>query len=526
MARTSLFDRISRALRKAHLLESLGPRAEEALERTHGVGLTRRALLSGAGAVAAGAAVAGCAPDAAADEASATINGLRGSARVVIVGAGLGGITAAYRLARRGLSPVVYEAGERVGGRSFSLRGAFATKCELGGEFIDTGHREIRGLARELGLTLLDVKRATAGLEAERYFVDGARYTEAQVIELFRPVARILARDLAALGNDNVAYDDSTPVGRAFDRISIAEWFDREGVRGPIRTLLDTAYVGEYGRETDQQTYLNLLWLISPRPDPFQVFGDSDERFIVSEGTDAVSTRMAARLPSPVRFGQALSAVRERADGKVVLTFEQGRRSAEVEADFVVLALPFTQLRKVDLRVEMPAVKRRAIRELPYGTNAKLMVGMSRRVWREQGSSGTGYHDAVFNECWDSSSGFDTAGAVLTAFSGGRFGVEAGGGSAEHQAARFLGVAERLWPGVSGAYTGRAVRMHWPTAPLFEGSYSCYAPGDYSAISGAEALVTGRIHYAGEHTNPDFQGFLEGAVGSGSRAAEEILARV
>jgi monoamine oxidase len=128
---------------------------------------------------------------------------------------------------------VVYDALGRVGGRAFSLRGAFATKCELGGELIDTGHRHIQRLTRDLGLTLLDQVSPVASLAGDRYALGGRVVPLAEIVEQFRAVTPVLEADYAALGpSEYVTFDESTAAGRRLERTSIAEWFDRAGVRG------------------------------------------------------------------------------------------------------------------------------------------------------------------------------------------------------------------------------------------------------------------------------------------------------
>jgi monoamine oxidase len=522
MAHTPLFDRVVRALQLARASEKLGISTGEALER-HEAALSRRSLLRGAVGVAAAATFAGCAPDDD-EETSAVTSGVRSGARIAVVGAGIAGLTAAYKLAARGFSPVVYDAGNRVGGRVATLRGGgFASKVEIGGELIDTGHRRTRKLARDLGLTLVDQAAAVASLETERYALGGRVVSLAEVVDQFRAVIPVLEADLAALGpSEYVTFDESTAAGRRIERQSIADWFVRAGVSGSLRTLLDVAYTSEYGLEVDQQSYLNLLVFISTNPEPFQIFGDSDERFTVAEGNGAMVTGLVEGLPSPVRLGHALVALRGRADGTVRLSFDRGGRPLDVVADRVVLALPFNQLRRCALDVELPAAKRRSIARLRYGTNAKVMVGTSSRPWAARGAAGTSFHDRVYHESWDSSRGFATTGGVLTSFTGGRFGVAVGEGSSAQQGRRFVDEVERVFPGVAAAYTGRVLRAHWPTEPWFDGSYACYQPGDYSDFVGSEAAPAGALHFAGEHTSLDAQGFIEGAVESGERAAREV----
>jgi len=194
-----------------------------------------------------------------------------------------------------------------------------------------------------------------------------------------------------------------------------------------------------------------------------------------------------------------------------------------VTASHVVLALPFTLLRQVQLHVELPEPKRRAIAELGYGTNAKLMVGFSSRPWRTQyGSDGSTYTDLGYMQTWETSRLQPGASGILTNFTGGKRGLALGQGTAEQQASHFLEEFNRLFPGVSKAYNGRVARMHWPTYPLTQGSYAAYRVGQYTRLAGAELERVRNLHFCGEHTSLDAQGFMEGGALTGAVVASEL----
>jgi monoamine oxidase len=454
------------------------------------------------------------------------VSGLAG-ARVVVVGAGLAGLTAAWRLKQAGASPVVYDASGRTGGRAFTLREHFPVKCELGGEFVDTGHRALRALVDELGLSLVDLHAATAGAEAERYVIGAIQYTEAQILELFRALAPLIRRDLDALGPAVVSYAHFTPTAESLDALSLGSWFERNGVRGTLRSLLEVAFVSELGRDPYELSALSFLYTVGPGTEHLALYGTSDERFSIREGSDAVASRLAARLGAAVVLSHRLVALRQRGDGAFVLSFEVGATTRDVVADRVVLALPFNQLRRCELALEMPAVKRRVIAELAYGTNAKVMVSTRGRPWREGGASGTTFNDGgVYHESWESTRGDEGPVAVMTSYTGGRLGVSVGESNPEAQGRRFAEALDAVFPGTAMAFTGRAARMHWPSARYFEGSYACYGPGDWTRIAGAEAFPLGGVFFAGEHTSTEAPGFMNGAVESGERAARELLASV
>ncbi|WP_394830321.1 FAD-dependent oxidoreductase [Pendulispora rubella] len=504
MPRTRLFQQIQRALRASRPSEPQTARPASYV-------LGRRQLLRGlglsAGALALSSAFAACRGR------THTTHG----PHVVVVGAGLAGLTAAYRLAQRGRSVDIYEANHRTGGRVYTLHNHFATKVELGGEFIDTQHFAIRKLVGELGLNLVDREAAAAQLDDERYLLGGERWSGARVREMFGPITQRIEADRVAHGAGAASYASNNPVHRELDHLSISEWCHRNGFDGPARTLLELSCLSEFGCEPSEQSYLNLLYEMSGND-----LADG-ERFVVKEGSDAIARRLEERLPNKVHLEHRLQSVRLRADGRLDAIFDANGRTTHVSADEIVLAIPFTQLRKCDLDglpISMP--QRRAIETARYGTNSKVVVGMSSRPWVADGASGDSLSDDVYHLSYDASQGFPTQGAAMVSFTGGHLGLAVGERDVRSRAEHFVTHLERAFPGSRAAYDGKAVRMVWGTARHFEGSYMCYAPGDWTGFAGAERLQAGNVHFAGEHTG-SAQGYMEGAVDSGERAAAEIL---
>ena len=530
MARTPLFAAVDRALRLARAAERAGMPAREAVEldrEARGAlpAMSRRRFLAAGATVAAGLAMPGCAGRALRAGVAGAVAG--GGDPVIVVGAGIAGLTAAWRLAGAAVPVRVIEAQDRVGGRMWSLRDRFADGqvVELGGELIDTGHGAIRKLADELGIALDDLSQEDPPVSTDLWFFGGRRRSDAEVVEAFRfLVPRIDAAMAMIEGGGSVTYD--APAGaEPLDRTSLAEWLDGAGVSGWFRDLLDVAYTTEYGLETGDQSALNFLLMIDPDPDPFRIFGESDERFRAHEGNDAIPRELAARLGDRVRTGTLLEAVRHAPDGRLRCSFRSGATSREAVAGHVVLAIPFTLLRDVRLDLELPPVKRRAIADLGYGTNAKLMTGFSERVWRTRhGSNGSVVTDLPFQLAWETSRGQEGRAGVLTNFTGGRHGVEVGSGTTAEQGERLVAALERVFPGAAAAHAGmEAVRFHWPSFRWTRGSYASYRVGQWTSIAGAEGERVGNLLFAGEHCSLEAQGFMEGGCETGERAAREVL---
>ena len=144
------------------------------------------------------------------------------------------------------------------------------------------------------------------------------------------------------------------------------------------------AYVGEFGLEADDQSVFNLFRLIDVKtPEAFRLFGESDERFHIRTGSDTLTTRLAEAVAGQLMTDMRLVAVTQRADATYRLTFERGTARVERDAEHVILAIPFSLLRQVKLRLELPPLKRRVITELGCGTNAKLLGQYARTCLAE-----------------------------------------------------------------------------------------------------------------------------------------------
>lgn len=509
MARTPLFHLLRRAFAR-----TAGP--SRPLPSSPALG--RRALVRW-GALGGASLAIGCRPTVTARDARDV------DASVVVVGAGLAGLSCAHHLRRAGIRATIYEAQERVGGRVFSGRGLFGGElvCELGAELINGDHEVMRGLCRELELPLEDYLDDAVETK-EIFHVEGRRYTAADADEAFRPLARAILRERERLGGFDLSYRTATPDAVALDRLSLAEWLDAAEVTGWFRKVVDVAFTTELGLECDAQSAFNLFYLYEPLLEGahYAPVGDSDERFHVLGGNDQVATRLAAGLEDQLELGARLEAV-DGGEGEHTLTFRRGASSFEVRASHVVLALPFTTLREVALRVALPPVKRRAIEELTYGTNTKLMIGFRERPWRTtHGSNGVVVSDRPFQTSWEGSRLQPGEAGFLVAFTGGRTGAELTRERAGEELPRFVAALDEVFPGVAAARDEHHASFHWPGFAWAKGSYACFGPGQFAAFHGAEAESVGRIFFAGEHTSSDFQGFMEGAARSGLRAAHEV----
>lgn len=449
------------------------------------------------------------------------------SAAVLIVGAGVAGLTAAYRLRQAGVPVQIVEASRRVGGRLVSLTnipGESGT-VELGGEFIDSRHTHIRNLAAELGLEMADLRAADAGLEREILYFQGRQISEERVIEDFAPLAHRISRDLQKLQTTDITYQLPSPEAVALDRLSLAEYLDQEPVSPVIRDLVRVAYITEFGRDAEAQSCLNMLFLIGAEVGKWSTYGVSDERYHVIGGNDLIPKKLAEKLDDAIELGTVLESIRSTSDGRYRVSLQQDSRSTEHIYDRILLTVPFTVLREVDLGVELPPVKRTAIDRLGYGSSSKLAIPFHERIWRTRyGCTISIYTDLNFQNTWESARYNPGPGGWVTDLRGGEQGLLLGEGRPETHADRLTQDLERIFPGIAQVTRGRALRAIWAREPYALGSYSCYLPGQWTQIGGAEGERIGNLWFAGEHCSLGSQGYMNGACETAEAAAQSILA--
>ena len=455
--------------------------------------------------------------------------------RIVVVGAGLAGLTCAYRLKQYGIKAVIYEASDRVGGRCSTGRGFFNENqiFERGGELIDSGHWEIRDLANELGLIIDDLKKAEMSGTEPFYCFDGRPYTFREAIDDFRKIYPKLQRDLLAIGKSTL-YHCFTERGFELDHMSIVDYINETvpcGVNSRFGRLLLVAYTIEFGADPNDQSSLNLLYLIGfAQKKTFQIFGESDERYHIRGGNDQLVAKLANELQDHIHFHCELVKLEQDFQNNIKLFFRDKDKEWHVFADKVILALPFSILRIIDYKnARFRSLKQVAIEELGMGANTKFHIQFSARFWNNLGNNGETFTDIGYQNTFESSRGQSGKSGILVGYSGGE--------TAANQLVRkdqqlkdmtgiFLDKLDNVLPGSKKYYNGKSAIDNWLSRQWTRGSYSFLKVGQYTKFSGVEGEREGNIFFAGEHTSIENKGYLNGAVETGERTAKEIIADI
>jgi monoamine oxidase len=498
-------------------------RAVGEVAREHAGGRTTRAeLLKRAGVAGLGVAALGRLTPAARAAAQPSI---------VVVGAGLAGLSCAYRLRQAGYVAQVHEASDRIGGRCWTGRGFFSQGqlYEHGGELIDQGHTHIRQLVQELGLKVDNLLSAEVNGTEPLYHFDGAPYTYDEATDDLKSIWQKLHKDVSAASYPTL-FDTFTQRGHELDHLSIIDYLDETipdgGASSKLGQLLDVAYNIEYGAESDVQSSLNMLYLLAySGQGQLRIFGPSNEKYHVRGGNDQITARMAAQLAGQITTGSELVAVKRNPAGSYTLTFRQATGTKSVTADKVVLALPFSIMRRsVNVaRAGFSDRKLQAIAEQGMGTNSKLHVQFTRRHWNSLGCNGDTFADTGYQNSWEVSRAQPGTAGILVDYTGGDVGASFGSGTPSSRAQQFLTQIEPVLPGLSQYWNGKATIDYWPGYEWTRGSYSYWKVGQYTAFAGIEGRQEGNAHFCGEHTSIDFQGYLNGAVETGERVAGEVI---
>lgn len=510
-------------------------------------GPSRRALLARAAALGLGAGLAGLAT--APRARAAQIQKFTGTApRIAIIGAGISGLNAALTLADKGVPATVYEAEPaRLGGRMYSKadwdRGQVS---EYGGELIDTGHHTMLRLCQRFGLATTSVRHFSDGEQTLHF--QGGYYPRETANAEFKQIWQTIKNDIQA-GGSGPTWDNHNQAAVGLDRMSVREWINTRvpgGTSSRLGALLDVAYAVEYGADTTAQSSYALLLMLSWQANPgsFNIWGGSDERYHIAGGNDQLPRAIAAALPAgTVRPGHTLAAVVRNADGSQTLTFRlDGGGTSTVTADHTILALPLPVLQqRVDLTgAGLDPMMRTVLGSMVMGQCSKLNMQFGSRPWTGTGawpgvSSGECFTDQPFQQAWDVTKGQAGSNGILVQYHGGTPAraltpptpfTDATNSYTRGLVDTNLTQIDRLWPGTRAAWNGRATLSAWHLNPNTLGAYSCWPVGYLTTAAGYEGTAQGRLHFAGEHTSYDFQGFMEGGALEGARAAGEVLSAI
>jgi monoamine oxidase len=476
---------------------------------------------------------------------------------IAIVGAGAGGLRTAHRLMQYGIGSKIYEAGDRVGGRMYSDNSFFSDNrvVEYGGEFISTEHTAVRNLAHQLNLQLEDVNKLSLGDE-ETYLVEGELYTEADLMDEWvgglYDIMKRAQQDAPWQPMYNTLHTDKHI---EYDYKDAIDWMTEIGYPSHhwVHKLLLADLIAEYGI-TVGNSALNLIYLLgwNTHNSGGLPLAGTDERLHVVGGNDLIMHGMADQLPAgSIEMEKKLVAIDgtiKAPGGPYTLHFDD-RSSAT--CDVLVMALPMNLIKNIEIDTNISTAfgekKQMAFDSTStVSDNGKIMLEFSNRFWdRTQVIHGQPIHQAAraysiagemegaysgFISTWEGEPGNPSPLGVMVNYNGG---YEARNlisrnihGVAHHKdVQRFLLQAEQIWgqdQDIASMYTGKALVSNWIDDPLARAAFTSPAVGVMTTWWGAQWETVEDIYFAGEAYDEEYWSYMNGAILSGERVAQEI----
>lgn len=464
--------------------------------------------------------------------------------KVIIIGAGAAGMTAAYQLRLAGHDVVVLEARDRPGGRVFSMHFDDGLHAEAGALFIPADHKylmkyvELTGLDKELdpirpeqlgGFLHIDGKRLLDfedGTGPKLWSHDGTIVDTQWPGELTEDEQKMGLEEMFDTyltgmegGIGDVFSADWPPKHlEPADELTLVEFLKSQGASPAAANLVRLAYFGGWA---EIGSNLSALFALQQYPDIRGLHGATNWSTIAG-GNDRWHQKLGEMLGDVIRYDSAVTAIAQD-DDSVTVTFTQKGTEQTMVVDHVICALPFSCLREIEITPELSPGKRTAVNELESTYIGHLFLQCKNRIWRqgERGLFSMGYtdlpltwtiRDATFNQAGQR--------GVLDLFLVGAQAEAMAALSEEERLSSALTVLEGIFPGISDEVE-TAVFHSWADEEWSRGDYAWYGTGQFNEIWPHVATPEGRLHFAGDQT-AIISSWQEGAISSAHRAAREI----
>ena len=443
-------------------------------------------------------------------------------ADVAIVGAGFAGLAAARELTTQGVSVLVLEARDRVGGRVLNEDIGNGQTVDVGGQWVGPGQDRILALAEAVGVETFP----TYGAESLHVrYRNGQRSTDNaglpdEDLEVLTEFGSALER-LEAMAQ-TIEVENAWQAERAdeWDAQTVQTWIEANLSTEGAKVIMETIVQAVYAVEPRDISLLYLLTYAKSGGGFANLIGTENgaqqDRF--DGGSHLIAQRVAEQLGNRIIFSTPLRRVTQNGDG-ITLAGD----ATEVRARQAIIAIPPPLAARVEYDPALPARRDHLMQRMPMGSVIKINTVYDEPFWRQEGLSGRAISDTgPIRTTFDNSPKSGSPG-ILIGFIEGQDARDLSGVDEAERRHAVLSSFGRYF-GERAARPSRYIEQDWTREPYSRGCYGAFmAPGTMTACGRALRERAGRIHWAGTETATIFAGYMDGAVRSGEQAASTVL---
>lgn len=445
--------------------------------------------------------------------------------QVVIVGAGMAGLTAAYELLRAGHEPIIIEAQQRVGGRVQTFREPFSDGlyAEAGAMRLPKSHELTMAYVDKFGLKTSPFTMGNPNayvyinyqkMRLSQFRADPACLGfEVNENERHKSPAQLWDAALEPITSKLKAEGDGawTEIMQKYDDYSLREYFQACGWSEGAMEM--------FGLFQGYESRMNASFIDIIRPEIGGSFSDLVE---LEGGSDNLPRAFLPALKDKIRFGARMISIQQSPDNATI-HYETLAGRSSVTGDYVIITVPLPILRHIEVEPAFSRAKQRAIREIHYDASAKVLLQCRRRFWEEDdGISGGGtVTDLAIRNLYYPDHGRETGrGVLLASYTWAEDAQRWGSLEPEDRLIQAIEDVARIHPQILNEFEVGASKI-WSNDEFAGGAFALFNPGQFTRLYDAITSPEGRIYFAGEHASV-YHRWIQGAIESALSVASEI----